>query len=542
MMVFWGVVVTKASSYTLVIKQELPISYKSHFKDSVKVVNELNNVVAQLREKGYLLANVDSQYYAKDTLWGDLNVGECYQWVEVDTKSIDQLLRKVGKKHLFESGNVVNYELFLRIESDLLNYVNNHGYPFAKINFVPTKLGEGEIKGRWNCDLQKLFVFDSLIIDYKGINANFLAKTLGFKKGTIYSKKKIDEIPKQLQQLGFLTMTKPMEVLFTEKTFGLVLHLEKRKQNTLQGLVGFLPNESGGLLVTGDVDFHLTNIFRRGIQFDAVWKKADLYSQQLTIEYHHPYLLNSIISPKVRLEVWKQDTSFLTVDRHLGFSFYPSLTNRFDMGVVYETSQSLQQDTSYQDFSKLSYSLAYQYTSLDNYWFPKKGHQLNGVLEIGEKNIVTEDLMIAPITWQWLWKLKYQFYTKLYKRWYFYTKIVYQGVQNSEEQLWENDLFQFGGLRTIRGFNENEFRASQWSLLNVETRFWIDETSFFFLFYNQGYYWYLDEQWLQGAGIGTQLKVRSGNFNFAVAWGKSQDVQLSGINLFKVHFGLVAKF
>ncbi len=502
-------------------------------------------MVIRLREKGYLLTNADSHTFRNDTLFVKIHKGKQYKWANVQTEEVQEILQKIGYVSTFYLQKKINTNQFLQIENKIIDYANNHGYPFAHLSFEVTKIKEQTIEGIWHYDSHTLFTFDSLIIDnYTGVNPKFLQKALGFKKGEVYKKKKVESVSENLQKLGFVEETQKMEVIFQKNIFRLILHLKKRKQHEFNGLIGFLPEE-GQLQITGDVKVGLVNLFRRGIQTNVDWRKVDQYSQQLNLSYQHPFIFNTILSPNLSLNIQKQDTTFLTVQRDVQVSFFPSLTNQFDLGINYKTSQNIQiqNDSLFQNYSKISYSFSYQFQQLDDYWFPKRGHHFYVNWGVGEKKL--DDTNIGEIqqnTWEWQWLFYYQKYSRLYKKIFLFTEIQYQGLQNVENQLWENDMFQFGGFKTLRGFNENQLRASQWTIFTIEPRFWFDKTSFLYLFFDYSYYYYYYEQSAQGTGVGIQLQVKNGTFNFATALGKNSLSNEVNLNLFKVHFGLVTKF
>ena len=58
----------------------------------------------------------------------------------------------------------------------------------------------------------------------------------------------------------------------------------------------------------------------------------------------------------------------------------------------------------------------------------------------------------------------------------------------SSPVIYQNELFRFGGLNTLRGFNEEELFASVKGLLTVEYRFLLDQSSNVFVFYDQCMY------------------------------------------------------
>lgn len=535
----------ESQSFYLKIDQKIPFSYKTHFKDSAKVLNELDNVIVRLREKGYLLANVDSQYVKKDTLLIQLYKGEQFKWVNVQTNEVEEILRKTGNQNSFYTNKKINYRQFLKIEKQLLSYANNHGYPFAHLSFEPLKIEENVIEGKWHYQSHTLFTFDTLILKTpQFINHGYLQSVLALKKGEIYRKKKIDQIAQTLQKLGFIELSEQVEIKFQKNIYKLIISVKNRKQNDLNGLIGFLPKEDNQVQFTGDVKLHLVNLFKIGIQTDILWRKPDQFSQQLDLNYQHPFILKTILSPNLQFNLQKQDTTFLTIARKVNFDFFISPESKVNLGLIYKTSQNIQtnKDSLFQDFSNLSYSLLYQYNKVDNYLFPKKGWFLETSLSVGEKKLAQKKEGILEKTWQSEWSISTNYYLKLYKKWHVLLHQNYRGIENFDNQLWDNDLFQIGGFKTLRGFNENEFRASQWIKLSVEPRYWFDETSFIYTFFERSYLKYKNEKNVNGVGIGVQLQVKNGIFNFATALGADSQQKAFNINLFKVHFGLVTKF
>lgn len=505
----------------------------------------MDNVIVRLREKGYLLANADSQFVKKDTLFVQFYKGKQFKWVNIQTTEVQEILRKIGNQNSFYTNQKINYHQFLKIEKQLLIYANNHGYPFAHLSFEPLKIEESLIEGKWNYQQHTLFTFDTLILKTpKFINHGYLQSVLAFKKGEIYKKKKIDQIGQTLQKLGFIELSQQVEVKFQKNIFKLIISVKKRKQNELNGLIGFLPKEDNQVQLTGEIKLHLVNLFKRGIQTDILWRKPDEYSQQLDLNYQHPFILKTILSPNLQLNLQKQDTTFLSISRKVNFDFFISAESKINLGLIYKTSQNIQieKDSLFQDFSNLSYSLLYQYNKVDNYLFPKKGWFLETNISIGEKKLDQIKEGILQKTWQSEWSISTNYYFKLYKKWYVLLHQNYRGIENFENQLWDNDLFQIGGFKTLRGFNENEFRASQWIKLSIESRYWFDETSFIYTFFERSYIKYQNEKNVNGAGVGVQLQVKNGIFNFATALGADSQEKAFNINLFKVHFGLVTKF
>ena len=115
----------------------------------------------------------------------------------------------------------------------------------------------------------------------------------------------------------------------------------------------------------------------------------------------------------------------------------------------------------------------------------------------------------------------------------------------SSPVIYQNELFRFGGLNTLRGFNEEELFASVKGLLTVEYRFLLDQSSNVFVFYDQCMYennaleYFKDRPFGFGAGISFGSKI--GIFNITYALGKKFSNPID-FRSSKIHFGYTAYF
>jgi hemolysin activation/secretion protein len=95
----------------------------------------------------------------------------------------------------------------------------------------------------------------------------------------------------------------------------------------------------------------------------------------------------------------------------------------------------------------------------------------------------------------------------------------------------ENELFRFGGLRSLRGFNEQSLLASQYIIGKMEVRFILEQNSYLFTFVNSAYYENRSNEVLitdtpYGAGAGITFDTKLGIFSFTYAVGSEQDQPL----------------
>lgn len=132
----------------------------------------------------------------------------------------------------------------------------------------------------------------------------------------------------------------------------------------------------------------------------------------------------------------------------------------------------------------------------------------------------------------------------IHKRWVLLTRVLGGYIENSP--LFFNELYRLGGLNTIRGFNQNFFFASRYAILTTELRVFLEPTTYFLVFADQGYMYYrlqteFSEDLPLGLGVGFSFASGQGVFNFVYALGKDQN-QPFNFNLSKIHFGYVSRF
>jgi hemolysin activation/secretion protein len=112
-------------------------------------------------------------------------------------------------------------------------------------------------------------------------------------------------------------------------------------------------------------------------------------------------------------------------------------------------------------------------------------------------------------------------------------------------QIFQNEVFRFGGQNSLRGFNEEELYATVRSVLSVEYRFLLDRNSHVFAFFDQGFYensatsYYHDNPY--GFGLGFSFGTNLGVFSISYALGKQFDNPILMRNG-KIHFGYIAYF
>ncbi len=114
------------------------------------------------------------------------------------------------------------------------------------------------------------------------------------------------------------------------------------------------------------------------------------------------------------------------------------------------------------------------------------------------------------------------------------------------QNLFVNELFRIGGIRSLKGFDEQAIFASSYLIGNIELRYLIQQNSNILLFWNGAYYRNVvkspqvsDRPF--GFGAGMNFETGSGVFSIFYAVGKEMNNPIN-FNRAKVHFGFVNYF
>ena len=126
-----------------------------------------------------------------------------------------------------------------------------------------------------------------------------------------------------------------------------------------------------------------------------------------------------------------------------------------------------------------------------------------------------------------------------------YQNLSFRGLFS--DQVFFNELYNFGGYSTLKGFDENEFFASKSLIYTLEYRYLIGTNSYIGLFINAAAY----EDKLKsssliydtplGFGLSSSLEIGQGILNISYALGSQND---NGFQLgsAKIHFGIINYF
>jgi hypothetical protein len=346
----------------------------------------------------------------------------------------------------------------------------------------------------------------------------------------------------------------------------LYLYLENKKANTFNGIIGFLPEneETGKLLITGELNLNLINPFGKGEEIYLQWEKMESSTQKLDVGFMYPYIFKSNLGLDSDFSLYKKDSTYISISAGVGIRVFLNHDNYFKAYYKYKSTtrigdeENLSSSLSFADVKSNIFGGYYYINKLDYIYNPRKGIELNlfagaGFKEISDAKNLDDSLNLNTDTRTIEIEagLDADFYYPIYNNFVFHfgntTRYLDQFGDNKKDNVFfENELYRFGGARSLKGFDESIFYASVYSLQNVQIKYLFEQNSAFYIFWNGAYYYRnitqkTTEDFPWGVGIGMDFQTKAGIFSLSYAVGKQFDNPLE-LRTAKIHFGYISRF
>lgn len=541
------------------------LNYQKKFSTKEAAQKEIENILLTLQYKGYLLASLDSVFYTNaTTVNAVISENALFKLAYLKLGNLDpNLASKLGiSEKLFLNKPFKYIEVAKNFEK-IISYYESNGYPFVTVQIDSAIADEQQLKGVLNVQKNKLFKIDSVkIIGNAKVNKGFINRYLGVKENMPYNEEILKSISQKVRQLPFILEKRTQEVRLTNKTNKLLLFLDKKEASQFDGIIGLLPDATTKkTVVTGDIKLKLVNgIFRNGETFDLEWRRLQSQTQDFKGQLIYPYLFGSPIGIDYSLKIYRKDTTFIDINNNIGLQYYFSGLN--NIKIFYKQRNSNLISTSgltylstlpdYADISTQSYGLGLFIEKLDYRFNPHKGFIINMTGQTGNRTIkknanlnelIYKDLLLRSLQFQF--EVAGAYYIDLHGN-----NVLKIGLQAASvfgnSTIFKNELFRIGGLKTLRGFDEESIYVSSYVIPTLEYRFLFAKNSNLLVFVEGAWYennsnnkYIKDIPMSVGGGINFDTKAGILSLNYAIGnqFGNGFDVR-SG----KIHFGLTALF
>ena len=576
---------TATSQYRLIINyvdkdssfQPGALHLQTSFTNQLLCIDYVNKLIPKLNVQGYAAASVDEMVIDSASIQIRLYVGEKQNWVKLTTDSIEK--RAIDESGFIEKkfrNKQVNFKEVQQIKEQILNYYEKNGFPFASVYLDSIQLLDKTIEGTLKVNRGPLYHIDSIrVIGKAKISSHFLQRYLGIPNGSIYNRERLEQVDKKILELPYLQSEQPSELLMLGTGSVLNLYLQPKRSSQVNFLVGFLPanSQTNKLQLTGDVNLNLKNSLGKGETILLNWQQLQLQSPRLNIGYQHPYIFKSAFGIDFSFGLFKKDSTFLQLNAQIGIQyllspnqsgklFLQSLgTTLLGSGVDTNQIKIIKQLPPNIDVSSVNIGLDYEWNNTNYRLNPRSGNELQLITSAGIKTIRKNNDILSisdpSFNYESLYdslKLKsYQLRVKLTAAHYFPAgkrstfKTIFNGGVFSSQSIFRNELFQIGGFKLLRGFDEESIYATRYAVLTAEYRYLVGLNSYLFTFSDAG--WVKNKfqdvntnNTFISAGIGLLFETKFGLLNMSFAVGKRDDVNFDLRRASKIHFGYINYF
>lgn len=548
------------------------LQLKNEFNQSAEAFSYISALPLLLHEKGYIAASVDTVQSDTVSARVVLFIGEAYRWGSINTDSIPAaILQDIGWRR--QSGRSINFITVENLKADILKSLEKKGYPFASVWVDSIRLENDALYGQVQLDKGPVYHIDSIRnFGNAKLSPGYLQRYLEIMNGSLYNREKLESVSSRLLELPFITETRPWDLTMHSAGSVLNLYLDPKKSSRFNILVGFLPSNSqlvnNKMLITGEADINLKNALGNGETIGLTWQQIQVKSPRLHILYEQPYIFSSPFGVNFNFDLLKKDSSFLNITMQIGTQYAFSYRKKGEVFLRSFSSNLLGLDTnlvkaqkklpSEADLRSVSIGISYSVNATDYLFNPAKGYEMGFSISAGTKNLRKNNVILQlqgnGFDYESLYdtvKLKtYLFRANFQGAKYFRispVSTIKLGMNvgwHQTENIQRNELFQIGGYKLLRGFDEESIFATGYGVSTVEYRYFLGLNSYLFAFSDQGFVKNtlngVKESFI-GAGLGMAFETKAGIFNLTYAAGKRSDTPFN-LRQSKIHLGYINYF
>ena len=522
------------------------INHVKKFKDFKSLQEETRHILQILQKIGCLESELETVEKYNDSAYiANYYVGPKYTRIKIFYSNED-----FTKKELLRYSNEISESYFIIPFENLEHTLNSlnidktkNGNTFARVSLKNIKAFDSKtLTANINVSNGSKRTIDQILIKgYNQFPESFIKYHAGIKKGMTLENSVLIRKNNELNSLDFVTTTKPPEILFKEDSTTVYFYLKKLKNNNFDGILGFSSGEEKqGLTLNGYINLELNNNLNYGEQFSLNYKSDGNEQQNFRVRLSVPYLFKTPLGIETELKIFKRDSTFLTSNQFAKINYQINTKSKAHIGYKSYQSNNLRNESPtnllVEDYKSKFLLTGYSFIkNQNNILFPIKSmFQIN--FEIGTKknNSTKESQLRAETLFYYIFNLNLK------------NSILIKNNSRllSSDTYLTNELYQFGGVNSIRGFNENSIDASFFTVLNTEYRYQFNNNLYLHSIFDIAYFENQNialREKLYSFGFGIGLQTKPGILKFGIANGNTENQYFNFSNT-KIHVSITSKF
>lgn len=445
-------------------------------------------------------------------------------------------------KHKLKSFYQKDYLTVLKNINKELIQLENTGFPFAQIKIINQQEEKNKLILTYAIDSGMFFTLDKITIKSKEkFHEPTVLNIVNLEAGEVYNESKIASVGDLLVASKLYSPIRPAEVVFRNGKAEVFIYITKEKSSDADGYVGFQQDKvTAKLALNGYLNLSLLNAFNRGETLLMNWKNNPDKTQNLKLQFEYPYILKTPVGIGARLNLQKQDSSFVRADSYFDISY---LNPYYRFGIYYQLESSSTLLTNVpgdlRDYKKNTFGLSLKFSPRmpESIRFYHPSFSLTGGFFSYRADSVDQNANDGS---NLKYGLRYGHVFDFLRYFHLNNSIQFDGLR-APNALSRNELIFFGGLRSIRGFYELELTGNDVVLLNNEIEFAPISALSFKILYDYVSYQNAGSNYAQAVGFGFAFSAGTIRLELILAngWENNNAPNLSNT---KIHLGFKSSF
>jgi len=526
-------------------RETLPSSLITELNESDPAAREA--VLLQwYSERAFLDVAVDSSRYADAVHTIYLTTGCRYEFAEPEIIYSDTVSGAIFIPQI--SGSPFSAEVINNYLLAVLSELEQKGFMLA----------EGEIrslnKNSENCSVQPFieihpgstFTLSGLLFD--GLQRNnpvYLNRVAGVREGQMITPQLGQRIQRNLTATDLFNSVTGPDLVFVNNDAYLRYSVEEQRLNFFDALLGYVPDASGKGQIMGSVEILLRNAVTDGSQIDFSYEQLQPLVSRLFLGASQSYPASLPVRIGASIAFSQQDSTYLLQNGEFGGGYFIGSGFELIGNIRYErvvAGESVMLTETALNTRTVFYGLGFRWRELDRMLIPTRGYDVRVMLENGRKFINDDRL---PETFddryrQTILRSSVRLYRPVGTRHILAVRLESYLMQSPAFLI--TDLYRFGGAKSMRGYREEQFRASRMGWGDLEYRFLLDRTSYIFGFGALGHYQrpqLITEStsqqdasgWLKSLGFGLGYTTPIGLIKFSYAVSPDDDLSNGKVHI-----------
>jgi outer membrane protein assembly factor BamA len=433
---------------------------------------------------------------------------------------------------------------FREFAESSVSILADNGMPFARGEWVGFGIDENDniiasfkiVPGPYT------IISDFEFNGVKRTKPDILEKAAGLKRGEPFSKKETMRSEKMMEKLQYIEISSPyyLEASVEGDSCTIVYNIRELPSTRMEGFGGLI-NIKGKTDFIGRVNFEFGDILGTGRAFSLFWNKKDARSNELSVKYIEPFILNSRLNLELEAYQLDLDTLYVTTGGRASVihNFGIDLT-----GIMYTSIERTvpESGSNVSRSLKRSIGMEFDYDKTDFAPNPKSGYEIGSGIEYRYRSNSMVLAGQSPPSNVTSAGLNGAYYLKFTGRAVTAVSFRGWGIVSANGVVPVDEYRFIGGVHNLRGYTEQQFPAYRYAIFTAEPRLIAGKYSRAYLFGDFGLIKGSQDRddeysFKPGFGLGLVSRSRIGQVKVEIGWG---DVDFPSDPVF--NFGIGGNF